>query len=592
MEGDYTWVSRALVTMRKTMIAPISRSKTLESIVALVLCTLCNAAFAQDTNYRDVKIEQGVVRGYRSVEENIFTFQSIPYAIVPSGLDFYKAPLPPPSWNDTFDAVDRKIICQQHRQYPPGLVEVKEQCLIVNVFVPDTKQEKLPVVVFVHGGAFLFGYGNSRTPKNLVKSGKIIAVTFNYRVGPHGFLCLGTDAAPGNAGMKDQIELLRWVQRNIAEFGGDTSDVTIAGCSAGSASIDLLLISKQSKGLFKRAIGGSGSNLNAFAVQTRPLENAKYFAQQMGFNDTNDIVALEKFYLNTPYEALSLKSAELAQTTNSVTLFSPCVEKDIGQEIFLHDSPFKILSDGNFLKVPMLYGYCNMEGIYRVNMFDTWRDKMNENFVNFLTPDLGNDEENRVKLAEDIKRLYFGVGPVTNSSILDYIDFFTDIMFGYGMLRSAKLQLDVGNDQLYLYKYSFADESDDYIPHTAERGATHCAQAHAVMDLGDESKLSEKYRNVKVIMRDLWLNFITTGVPVPAGSNYPAWPPMSQQRSYMSLNSTLEFRDSMLSERTKFWEEAFAKYYKYPAPPNPTSSSTSINVPHNMHSDLRCSNNY
>ncbi|CAK1541785.1 unnamed protein product [Leptosia nina] len=541
--------------------------------ILLLFCVL-PIVLSQETNFREVTITQGKVRGYKTPNENIFVFYGIPYASVPTGADFYKSPLPAPTWSTTLEAVNRDIRCRQPSF--SGNDNMREQCLVANVYVPGTQTENLPVVVDVHGGAYLLGHGNAATPINLVKSQKVMYVTFNYRLGPHGFLCLGTDKVPGNAGMKDQVALLRWVRDNIAQFGGDPNHVTISGCSAGSSSVDLLGISKLANGLFHKVIAGSGGNVNAFSVQTNPIENAQYFAKLLGFNNTEDINALEKFYLETPYETLAATSIQLMSSPDSNVYFSPCLEKDVGQEMFLDESPVKILSNGDYTKLPMLYGFCNMEGLFRMNLFDTWKTKMNENFIEFLPPDLGNNQEERETIAKDVKNFYFGTEPVSNSTVLKYIDYFTDVMFGYAMLRSAKLQLDAGNNQLYLYEYSFVDASEEYIPNTRERGATHCAQDAAVMDSPNEKELSTEYKNMKAAMRQLWLNFITTGAPVPQGSTFPNWTSMSPQRSYMSLNSVLQYKDSLMPDRAQFWDGIMAKYYKYPSPPDPKNGSSAL----------------
>ncbi|XP_028028435.1 LOW QUALITY PROTEIN: bile salt-activated lipase-like [Bombyx mandarina] len=152
---------------------------------------------------------------------------------------------------------------------------MQEDCLVMNIFVPDTEQENLPVMVDIHGGAYYSGLGNAHRFTDFAALNNVIVVTFNYRIGLLGFLCLGTEKIPGNAGMKDQITALRWVKRNIATFGGDPNDVTITGCSAGGSSVDLLLVSKMSEGLFNRAIPDSGSNLGSFTVQFDPIANSK-----------------------------------------------------------------------------------------------------------------------------------------------------------------------------------------------------------------------------------------------------------------------------------------------------------------------------
>ncbi|XP_013174952.1 PREDICTED: cholinesterase-like, partial [Papilio xuthus] len=143
------------------------------------------------------------------------------------------APLPPPTWTTPFEAVNKNIICPQMENLfmaNPNSTE-SEDCLIANIYVPDTKTNKLPVLVYVHGGAYQIGYGEFAVAKNLMREKEMIIINFNYRLGPHGFLCLGTPDVPGNAGMKDQVALLRWVKKNIASFGGNPDDVTIIGYS-------------------------------------------------------------------------------------------------------------------------------------------------------------------------------------------------------------------------------------------------------------------------------------------------------------------------------------------------------------------------
>ncbi|XP_047523259.1 para-nitrobenzyl esterase-like [Pieris napi] len=179
---------------------------------------------------RVIDTAQGPVKGYK--ENGLYAFYNIPYAKAPTGRDRFKPPLPAPARTYVLEARDRGILCPQPTMLIdmfPQSVTMTEDCLVANVYIPDTTKMNLPVVVYVHGGGYIVGYGNLFTYKHFVKTHEVIVVTFNYRLGAHGFLCLGTDAVPGNAGMKDQVALLRWVKENIANFGGDPDDVTIAG---------------------------------------------------------------------------------------------------------------------------------------------------------------------------------------------------------------------------------------------------------------------------------------------------------------------------------------------------------------------------
>lgn len=522
---------------------------------------------------RIVHTDQGPVRGYKDDTGDIFVFYNIPYATTPTGVDRYKAPLPPPTWSEPFEAVNRDIVCPQHDAGISGLnVKMQEDCLIANIHVPVTDEKNLPVLVYVHGGAFQIGYGNKLSPKKLIQTKNLIVVTFNYRLGIHGFLCLGTEDAPGNAGIKDQVALLRWVNRNIASFGGNPNDVTIAGCSAGSSSVDLLMLSDITKGLFNKVIAGSGASLSGFSVQIDPLGSAQEQGLVLNFTNVEDIAALGESYKNIPIEKLLLTN--FRNRKHSGVEFAPCVERDIGQEMFLKEAPIDILKKGDYPKMPIIYGFTSMEGLIRRPFFEEWKDEMNEKFSNFLSIDLQFDnEQEREEVAAKIKQFYFGDAEVSGDTILNFINYFTDVMFSYSMLWSVQLHTRNGNDQVYLYEYSYVDDDVPIIPYTNVRGAEHCAQNNALLDgrsstLSDETNISDGFRAIKKIMREMWSNFITTGQPVPANSSLPSWPPANEYRTpHMSFGFNVELKGILLEQRFRFWDEIYDKHYRTPKSP-------------------------
>ncbi|XP_038216159.1 juvenile hormone esterase-like [Zerene cesonia] len=481
------------------------------SLKAVLLFCVASVIRVESLNYRIVNTTQGPVKGYKLDTENVFSFLSIPYATVPTGLDRFKAPLPPPTWTELFEANEKDIACPQSGHKLDTGDEYREQCLVASVFTPNTTAQNLPVLVYVHGGGFFIGYGNEFTPKHLVQSGKIIAVTFNYRLGPQGFLCLGTEAVPGNAGMKDQVALLRWVQKNIANFGGNPKDVTIAGYSAGGASVDLLMLSKMAQTLFSKVIPESGANILDVGVQINPIEYARLYASNLKFENVDDMKALEQFYLTVPFDVLT--SIDVLNGVDNVNILSPCIERDIGQEErFLEDSPVNIITSGHYNKYPILYGFSEMEGLFRIGNFEKIKNLMNNNFANFLPNDLhfinGKKKEEVGKI---VKKFYFREEPVGPINILKYVDYFTDSMFAFNILRTVQLQAKVGNDKVYLYEYAFVDSDVDIIPYTNMRGATHCAQTMAVLDSPNEDNITEEYKTMKHYMREIWLNFIIYG---------------------------------------------------------------------------------
>ncbi|XP_063534741.1 esterase FE4-like [Cydia strobilella] len=542
----------------------------------IIVLTVYGVSGQDARESRVVKTAQGPVRGYKYDE--IFEFYGIPYATAPTGANKFQAPLPGPVWIQPLDAVNDKIIC--HQGSTPEMpidfssYSMQEDCLIANVLIPDTEEKNLPVMVYVHGGAYQLGSGNTMSQKSLVKSKKIVAVNFNYRLGIHGFLCLGTEGAPGNAGMKDQVALLLWVKKNIANFGGNPNDVTLVGSSAGSSAVDLLMLSEKTKGLYNKAIPESGAGVGVWSIQIDPMQTAKDFAKANNFTKVDNIRLLEEFYKRASFDLLT--SDVFLGNKDSSFSFVPCVERNIGVETFLEDSPVNILKQGKYKKVPVLYGFANLEGYMRMYRFDEWSKQMNERFSDFLPADLQfKDEEERDKVAQVIKEFYFGNKAVGLETVQSYVDYFSDIMFVYPHLRSVKLQVEAGSDSLYLYEYTFhstapfPDNAPTFIKQL--KGAPHCAQSVAVHDIDYDIitvDASEEYSKTRKTLRDIWLSFITTGNPAPEGSNLPPWPSANADRSpHMELGEEIKLKGPLLELRARFWDDIYDRYYRNPIPP-------------------------
>ncbi|KAL4705254.1 hypothetical protein ACJJTC_010273 [Scirpophaga incertulas] len=380
-------------------------------VLATILCAVLALARADSRESRLVQTLQGPVRGYKDPVANVFTFYGIPYATAPTGQDRYKAPMDGPVWLTPLDAVDDTIICPQPIVARDSAFylgkNIREDCLVADVYAPSTNDTNLPVVVIFHGGSYQRGYGNFMRPKKLVQTQNVVAVTFNYRIGVHGFLCLGTEGAPGNAGLKDQIALLRWVKANIAGFGGNPNDVVLDGYSAGGASVELLMLMPAASGLFSKVISESSSALQAYAVQTDPIAYAKEFAATYNLPNLDNITALENFYKTASFHSIINES--LLYREDSTFLFAPCLEGDKVKNPVLTESPYKILKSGNYKKVPLMYGFDNMEGQLRVPLFQLWIGPMNERFSDFIPSDLKFLNDNHKKrVAMKLKELYFG----------------------------------------------------------------------------------------------------------------------------------------------------------------------------------------
>lgn len=237
--------------------------------------------------------EAGAVTGTRITD--VDAFLGIPYADDTGGQNRWRAPKPPVTWTGSRDASDFGADCQQDPPYvPPGgspwsaeyfpTQAMSENCLFVNIWRPAGREKaKLPVMVWIHGGGFSGGSGSVPLYDGAPLAARgIIVVTLNYRVGVFGFLAhpaLTKEAgSSGNYGLMDQIAALRWVRDNIAGFGGDPAQVTVAGQSAGAASVHALLASPQAGGLFVRAIAQSGSGMG---IPMLPLSGAEALGETL-----------------------------------------------------------------------------------------------------------------------------------------------------------------------------------------------------------------------------------------------------------------------------------------------------------------------
>lgn len=225
-------------------------------------------------------------------------------------------------------------------------------------------------MVHIHGGGFLMGGSRIYGPDYLMDEDMIV-VTFNYRLGPYGFLNFQHDPSSdnvslprGNMGMKDQHMALRWVQNNIASFGGDPNRVTLYGESAGSVSVHLHVLSPQSRGLFRRAISQSGSTFSSWGFTTQPKEKAYDYAKQLGCPVGNNSALRDCLVGYDPRELVKFQRSVTDPSLLKDNL-SPSVERVIMEDTFLQDHPTDIIASGNFSKVPYMLGVNSGDGALR-----------------------------------------------------------------------------------------------------------------------------------------------------------------------------------------------------------------------------------
>ena len=282
-----------------------------------------------------VKTRQGNVRGSRT--EGVWSFLGIPYAKPPCGRLRFRPPEPVEPWPDVRDATNFGPIAPQPNSGPgsylPGdLMEQSEDCLSLNVWTPSMSETLLPVMVFIHGGAYLMGSGSqvAYRGEHLARRG-VVVVTINYRLGVLGFLAHPVlydekSGGFGNWGLLDQIAALSWVKENIAAFGGDPQNVTAFGESAGAMSLCELLGTPSAHGLFHRVIIESGSPFATFADAS--IVVAERFGSCLGLNELT---------------RQSLEDVPVASLLAAQVIVSDAIDGGIGL-------PFRPVVDGGLLK--------------------------------------------------------------------------------------------------------------------------------------------------------------------------------------------------------------------------------------------------
>jgi len=272
---------------------------------ALAACTASHARSGEPASSPTaprVTVDAGTLEGVRDSAAGVLVFRGVPYAAAPVGGLRWRPPQPVVPWSGVRRADRLGRSCMQFQVYDdvdPSAAGVSEDCLYLNVWTAGTGGARRPVLVWIHGGGFFAGFGGEERHDGarLAQKGAVV-VTLNYRLGPFGFLAHPALAAEspqrtsGNYGLLDQIAALRWVQRNVAAFGGDPARVTIFGESAGGTSVGSLVASPLAKGLFRGAILESGTGIGARIL---PRDSAEVrgvrFAAALGAMGTGPDVA-------------------------------------------------------------------------------------------------------------------------------------------------------------------------------------------------------------------------------------------------------------------------------------------------------------
>jgi len=468
-----------------------------------------------------VRIETGSIQGVTS--GSVTSFKGIPYAAPPIGDVRWRAPQPPASWQGTRRADQFSAACFQAKTgaFGPWSAEYiaknameggsSEDCLYLNVWTGAAKAgEKRPVFVWIYGGGFNSGSGDVPVYDGAGLASKgLVMVTFNYRVGVFGFLAhpeLTKESghhASGNYGLLDMIAALQWVRKNIAAFGGDPGNVTIAGQSAGAFAVNYLMASPLAKGLFERAIAESGG---AF-IPAQSLAEAEAAASKMG----------ESLGARSLAE-LRAKPAEAFLRPSGSYRAAPIIDGFVVPA----EVP-TIFAEGRQNDVPLLTGWNADDGVAfgPPPKAEAFREQAKRTYGEF---------------AEAFLKAFPAATGQEAASSQHALG--RDQLFAWQGRSWARAQTKTGKSKVFLYYF---DHTAPGTPEQTKYGAFHSGEIpYALNTLAKwDRPWGEVDRKLADQMSAYWVNFAKNGDP--NGPGLPEWPACSRndERS-MKFGDTIE----------------------------------------------------
>ena len=499
------------------------------------------------TTAPQVKTDSGMVEGKE--DGAVRAFLGIPYAAPPVGDLRWKPPLPAARWSGVRKATDFGAHCMQGKVY--GDMNFRdaggsEDCLTLNVWIPAKPSgAKLPVMVWIYGGGFAAGTTSEarQDGTNLAQQG-VVVVSMNYRLGIFGFFVhpelakeSGKNAA-GNYGLLDQTAALRWVHDNIAAFGGDPSNVTIFGESAGSFSVSAQMASPLAKGLFQKAIGESGGAFYSGGLSFEPRS----------VREEKDVKTVsEKLGVSTLAELRAIPAQKLLDA------FAPPQSPgfDFGPDVdgyFLPESVPAIFAAGKQNDVPLLAGWNRDEGSFEV-VFNPQKPTA-QSMKAIAQKDFGD------KAAEFLK-LYPSDAP--EIALRSATDFAGDRFIAFSTWAWMEMQSKTGKQPIYRFRFELGPPTD---PKGPQLGAYHSAEIEYVfgqLDSKTDVTWKPENRALSAEMQKYWANFARNGDP--NGPGLPKWPVYSARDGWpvMFLDATSAAHKDDLRQRYLFLQGAWVK---------------------------------
>ncbi|WP_328580759.1 carboxylesterase/lipase family protein [Streptomyces sp. NBC_00370] len=462
---------------------------------------------ANDARSSRVTVAGGTVEG--RIRDGVASFLGVPYAAPPFGPNRMLPPQPVVPWPDVRDA-GRMGPTVPKGDYPPVFQRLfleeeieGEECLNVNVWTPDPGASGLPVLVWIHGGAFLNGSNSvaAYDGSGFARSG-VVCVTVNYRLAAEGFLFLDDDAS--NLGLRDQLAALEWVRENIVAFGGDAGNVTLAGESAGAMSIATLLAMPSAAGLFARAVTQSGAAANTLTAE-QGLAVSTLLAHTLDVPHTRSaiaavppdrlVAAASQVFAEIQTDADPAKWGSLAL---SGLPFAPVID---GTVLPVH--PLDAARAGRSASVPLLTGWNRDEDrlfLVAANMLDA------------IDEAALFDKARTYGLKPEAIEIYRAARPgATPGDLLAAVG--TDWVFAIPALRYAEARVAGGAASTWVYRFDHLEPADN-----DGFGACHATEVPFVFRTEGHDSVraligARPSTEAAATAHDAWVSFARTGTP-------------------------------------------------------------------------------
>jgi len=549
----------------------------------------------REANSPEVSTAEGKLQGtilQTHKGKNIYAFLGIPYASPPTGELRFTTPRPVQHWDGVRTATMEGSSCPQMTD-PERKYEGSEDCLYLNVYttmIPNTTDVDTSyrdVIVVLHDGVFAHRAGDiAHYGPDYLLDHDVVMVTCNYRLGALGFLATGDEFASGNYGLKDQVDALRWVRRNIISFSGNPNSVTLFGAGAGAASVHFHMLSGISRGLFHRAISQSGTALSPWATVRATI------ARERAFKLGSLLGCRKKALENTEQLMKCIRrkpTREIVEATTTVMEYlkgyaNPFVPVEdevvpINKKPLLHDRPINIMQKPllpALWEIPWLVGVTSHEGLpqaLQVMVFPDLKESMDTNPAEYVMKYLAFDVRPKEKSQAVGQRiwdyylknetLHYGTNIVNLAEMTSHFGFY------YGLQKSVKTLVSVSDTPIFVYQFSYNQRDKRF-----SLGVPHGEDARFMFPdtiAGTKLLTEEEHLHVTERLLHIVTNFAKHGDPTPYETpemDNILWPVIEPDNfQYIDFGEKLTIEKDFYSEHMEFWDSIFKMVEETPHQP-------------------------